>query len=108
MLTLLLLCLLADEGMWPYDRFPKDAVNQKYKFEATTEFLDHLRLASVQIGGGSGAFVSPTGLIVTNQHLISSCLGDRVKDGFYGGTELKCPGLTAGTYSDIRLVFAPE
>ena len=126
--------------MWPYNQFPKDAVSQKYKFEATTAFLDHLRLSSVQIGGGSGAFVSPNGLILTNQHLVVSCLGDRAKDGFFDG-ELKCPGLTARvllsidenskkpcegcsvvklfsggrydvyhykTYSDIRLVFAPE
>jgi hypothetical protein len=64
MLMLLLVCLLADEGMWPYNQFPKDAVNQKYKLEVTTEFLDHLRVASVQIGGGSGSFVSPNGLIL--------------------------------------------
>jgi hypothetical protein len=140
MLTLLLVCLLADEGMWPYNQFPKDAISQKYKFEATTAFLDHLRLSSVQIGGGSGAFVSPNGLILTNQHLVVSCLDDRVKDGFFDG-ELKCAGMTAKvllsidenskkacdgcsvvklfaggrydvyhykTYSDIRLVFAPE
>src|SRR3984957_14423662 len=135
MLTLLLLSLLADEGMWPYNQFPKD------KVAVTTEFLDNLRLASVQIAGGSGSFVSPSGLILTNQHLVTNCLGDRVKDGFYG--ELKCPGISARvlmsiedgqvkrgcgddcsvvklfagarydlyhykTYNDIRLVFAPE
>src|SRR5580692_10203359 len=135
MLTLLLISLLADEGMWPYNQFPKD------KVAMTTEFLDNLRLASVQIAGGSGSFVSPNGLILTNQHLVTTCLGDRVKDGFYG--ELKCPGLSARvlmsiedgqvkrgcaddcsvvklfagarydlyhykTYNDIRLVFAPE
>jgi hypothetical protein len=131
MLTLLLISLLADEGMWTYNQFPKDKVN------VTTEFLDSLRLASLQIGGGSGSFVSPNGLILTNQHLVMNCLGDRAKDGFYG--EIKCPGLTAKvlmsieegkrtgdgsvvklfaggrydlyhykTYTDIRLVFAPE
>ena len=57
MLTLLLVCLLADEGMWPYNQFPKDKVG------VTQEFLDNLRLASVQIAGGSGSFVSPSGLI---------------------------------------------
>jgi hypothetical protein len=133
MLPLFLMCLLADEGMWTYNQFPKD------KAAVTTEFLDNLRLASVRIAGGSGSFVSPSGLILTNQHLVTNCLGDRAKDGFYG--ELKCPGLSASvllsieesqkkcvddcsvvklfsggrydlyrykTYSDIRLVFAPE
>jgi hypothetical protein len=94
MLTLLLISLLADEGMWPYNQFPKD------KVAVTTEFLDNLRLASLQIAGGSGSFVSPNGLILTNQHLVTSCLGDRVKDGFYG--ELKCPGLTARVLMSIE------
>jgi hypothetical protein len=117
--------------MWPYNQFPKD------KVAVTNEFLDNLRLASVQIAGGSGSFVSPNGLILTNQHLVTSFLGEHAKDGFYG--ELKCPGMSAKvlmsieegkrtgdgsvvklfaggrydlyhykTYSDIRLVFAPE
>ena len=45
--------IFADEGMWPYNQFPKD------KVAVTTEFLDNLRLASVQVAGGSGSFVSP-------------------------------------------------
>lgn len=139
MVLLLLICLLADEGMWPYNQFPKDAIQQKYGFEATAPFLDHLRASSVRIGGGSGSFVSANGLILTNQHLIANCVGD--KDGFRGPGEKKCPGLNASvllsieenkkqcsgdctvvklfsggrydayhykTYSDIRLVFAPE
>jgi hypothetical protein len=98
MLTLLLITLLADEGMWPYNQFPKD------KVAVTTEFLDNLRLASVQIGGGSGSFVSANGLILTNQHLVTNCLGDRVKDGFYG--ELKCPGISANVLMSIEDVSA--
>jgi hypothetical protein len=96
MLMALLVCLLADEGMWPYNQFPKD------KLAVTTEFLDNLRLASIQIGGGSGSFVSPNGLILTNQHLITNCLGDRVKDGFYSAEELKCPGLSASVLMSIE------
>ena len=102
MVMLLLFCLLADEGMWPYNQFPVDAVKQKYSFDVTAAFLDHLRLASVEIGGGSGSFVSPNGLLLTNQHLVSNCLGDRAKDGFYDPTELKCPGLTAKVLLSIE------
>jgi hypothetical protein len=94
MLTWMLLTLLADEGMWTYNQFPKE------KAAVTSEFLDHLRLSSVQIAGGSGSFVSPAGLILTNQHLVKACLGDRVKDGFLG--ELKCPGLEANVLTSIE------
>ena len=70
----LALPLAADEGMWLFNQFPVDAVNQKYKFQATPEFLDSLRLASVRVAGGSGSFVSSEGLLLTNQHLVAGCL----------------------------------
>ncbi len=112
---ILLVCALvlpvaADEGMWLFNQFPKALVKEKYGVEVTDEFLDHLRLSSVRIGGGSGAFVSPNGLILTNYHVASECIS-RLKDGFYaaGGVgELKCPGMEANRYTDLRLVFAPE
>src|ERR1700689_1955224 len=90
--------LAADEGRWLFNQFPSDALDQKYKFEATPQFLENLRLASVRIAGGSGSFVSPTGLLLTNQHLVTACLGDHLKDGFHAATEtaeLPCPGLAA-------------
>jgi hypothetical protein len=91
--------------MWLYNQFPKDAVQEKYNFAVSPAFLDNLRLAAVRIPGGSASFVSPTGLLLTNQHLISGCLAklstaghDYRKDGFYAATqsgELKCDGLDA-------------
>jgi hypothetical protein len=120
---ILLVCALAlpvaaDEGMWLFNQFPKAQVKEKYGVEVTDEFLDHLRLSSVRIGGGSGAFVSSNGLILTNYHVASACISklanaehDYLRDGFYaaGGVgELKCPGMEANVYTDIRLVFAPE
>jgi hypothetical protein len=101
----LTLPLAADEGTWLLNQFPADAVKQKYNFDVTPEYLDHLRSATVRIAGGSGAFVSPRGLLLTNQHLIAGCLAklsdkqhDYVKNGFYAGSpsdELSCAGLTA-------------
>jgi hypothetical protein len=91
MVMLLLVSLLADEGMWPYNQFPADKAN--------VAFLDHLRLSSVQIGGGSGSFVSPNGLLLTNQHLVANCAG---KDAFYEPVERKCPGLTANVLLNIE------
>lgn len=105
--VLLMLCMCtapaaADEGMWLSQQFPKDAVQQKYGFEATRPFLDHLRLASVRIGGGSGAFVSPQGLLITGRHLVPGCIPGQ--DSFYAAAEsgeARCPGLDASVLVQI-------
>jgi Peptidase S46 len=77
-LTLALAVLIApakaDEGMWPFNQFPQDAVRDKHKFEATADFLDRLRLASVRIAGRSGSFVSSNGLLLTSRQAVADCL----------------------------------
>jgi hypothetical protein len=92
----------ADEGMWLFQQFPKEAVQQKYGFDATSQFLEHLRLASVRIGGGSGAFVSSHGLLLTNRHLVSGCITRQ--DSFYAAAEAdeaRCAGLQASVLVKI-------
>jgi hypothetical protein len=106
----------ADEGMWLFNQFPKDAVQEKYNFAVTPEFLDNLRLAAARIPGGSASFVSANGLMLTNQHLIAGCLAklsatghDYRKDGFYAATpagELKCDGLDASVLTAMEDVTA--
>src|SRR5579871_914483 len=46
----LALPLLADEGMWLFNQFPKDQVKQRYGFDVTDGFLEHLRLAAPRVG----------------------------------------------------------
>jgi len=93
----------ADEGMWTFDNPPLAQLKQRYGFEPGREWLDHLRLASVRfMDGGSGSFVSPEGLMITNHHVGAGCIQnvssaehDYLEDGFQAATraeELPCPG----------------
>src|SRR5216117_4099037 len=94
----------ADEGMWTFDNPPIKQFKEKYNFTPAEQWLDHIRLSSVRFNdGGSGSFVSPNGLVITNHHValgqlqkISNAQRDYVKDGFYAKTqaeELKAPDL---------------
>src|SRR5512138_226462 len=104
---------VADEGMWPYDNPPAAQLRSRYGFEPTKEWLEHLRLASVRfMDGGSGSFVSPDGLMITNHHVglrciqnVSSAGKDYVKTGFYAGArgaELACPGYEVNVLSAMQ------
>jgi hypothetical protein len=99
---------VADEGMWPFNQFPKDTVAQNHGLDVTTDFLDRLRLASVRLsGGGSGSFVSSNGLLLTNQHLVADCLRQHnlLRDGLYAAAqsaELKCSGLEVQVLAGVE------
>ncbi len=109
--------LAADEGMWTLDNPPLKQLKEKYGFEPTATWLEHIRLASVRVGdGGSGSFVSPNGLMLTNHHVargqlqkLSSAQNDYVKDGFYAPTladELSCPDLELNVLISMENVTA--
>ncbi len=67
--------VFADEGMWTFDNPPLKQWKERYNFEPSKEWLDKVRLASVRLNdGGSASFVSPNGLIITNQHVASGQL----------------------------------
>jgi hypothetical protein len=96
--------LHADEGMWTFDHLPNDLLQQRYGFAASQAWIDHLRLSSVRFNnGGSGSFVSPDGLVMTNHHVGSECIHDLssgardyMATGFYAPTreqEARCPNL---------------
>ena len=105
----------ADEGMWTFDNPPRKQWKERYNFEPSDAWFEHVRLASVRLNdGGSGSFVSPDGLMVTNQHVASGQLQkvstkekDYTKEGFYARTnddELKCPDLECNvlvSYEDV-------
>jgi hypothetical protein len=96
--------LHADEGMWTFDNLPLKPLKDKYNFIPTPQWLDHVRLSSVRLSdGGSGSFVSPHGLLMTNHHVAraqlqnnSTAQHDYLRNGFYAATEgeeMKTPNL---------------
>ena len=65
----------AEEGMWLYSNPPHQQLKDKYGFEVTDAWLDHLMKSSVRFNsGGSGSFVSADGLLLTNHHVGLDCL----------------------------------
>jgi len=107
----------AEEGMWTFDNLPLQQLAEKYNFHPTQEWLDHLRLSSVRLNdGGSGSFVSPDGLLLTNHHVArgqlqknSTADHDYVRDGFYAATpdaEMKSPDLEVNVLVGMQDVTA--
>jgi peptidase S46-like protein len=104
---------LADEGMWPFNNVPRAEIKKKYGFEVTDEWLNNVRLASVRFNnGGSGSFVSPNGLVLTNYHIVEDIVGevstpekDLAKEGFVARTraeEIKAPSLELNVLMSIE------
>jgi hypothetical protein len=107
----------ADEGMWTFDNPPLARWKDVYGFTPTREWLDRVRLSSVRfMDGGSGSFVSPDGLMLTNHHVgfqciqnISSETSDFIATGFYAGSrdrEPACPGYEVNLVTSIENVTA--
>ena len=71
----------ADEGMWTFDNPPTQRLREAYAFTPPPGWLDRIRLASVRFNdGGSGAFVSPEGLMIqpSTAEYTSEALEERV------------------------------
>ena len=93
--------VFSDEGMWTFDNPPEKQLKEKYGFEPTAEWLEHVQLSSVRfMDGGSGSFVSSEGLVLTNHHVavgqlqkMSDRKMDYVTHGFLAKShneEIKC------------------
>jgi S1-C subfamily serine protease len=105
-----------DEGMWTFNNVPREAIKQKYGFEVTDDWLQKVQLASVRFPNGSGSFVSPNGLVLTNYHIVEDAIGelssatkDYAKEGFVArnqSEELKAEGLSLDQLVSIEDVTA--
>jgi hypothetical protein len=103
----------ADEGMWLFNNPPTKHLKEKYKFEPTEKWLDHVQKSSVRFNsGGSGSFVSPDGLVMTNHHVgadalqkMSTADKNYLRDGFYAKSpaeEQKCLDLELNVLMSIE------
>jgi hypothetical protein len=106
----------ADEGMWTFNNVPREDIKQKYGFEVTDEWLHKVQLATVRFPNGTGSFVSPNGLVLTNYHIVEDTIGelstpqkDYAKEGFVArnqSEELKAEGLFLDQLVSIEDVTA--
>jgi hypothetical protein len=107
----------ADEGMWLFNNPPLKVLQEKYHFQPTAAWLEHVQKSSVRFdNGGSGSFVSPDGLVMTNHHVGADCLGKiSTKDKNYVATgfeaksnadEPKCSDLELNVLMSIEDVTA--
>ena len=105
-----------DEGMWTFNNVPRDDIKQKYGFDVTDEWLHKVQLATVRFPNGTGSFVSPNGLVLSNYHIVEDAIGelstatkDYAKEGFLARTqaeELKTEGLFLDQLISIEDVTA--
>ena len=107
--------ILKDEGMWTFDNPPASLLRAHHGWAPSRRWLDRLRLASVRFNdGGSGAFVSDSGLVLTNHHVamgqlqkMSTARRDFVKDGFYARSrraQRRCPDLECNVLVSLEEV----
>ena len=81
--------------MWLFNAPPTAQLKEKYGFEPSAAWLDHVQKSSVRFNsGGSGSFVSADGLCITNHHVGADALqkfGDEqhnyLREGFYAKTQ---------------------
>ena len=105
--------VLADEGMWTFDKLPLKHLKDTYGFEPPPGWVEHLQSSSVRFNsGGSGSFVSADGLVMTNHHVgadtlqkISTKDKDYYKTGFLAASpaeEVRAPDLELNVLVGIQ------
>ncbi len=107
----------ADEGMWTLTDLPRARLEKKYGFAPSEQWVRHVQLSSLRVGGGcSASFVSPQGLMMTNHHCSMGCFEelsnpqrDILRSGFLAsdrGSELRCTTMELSQLLSVEDVTA--
>ena len=99
--------------MWLFNNLPRKQLADKYEFDPTPEWTEHVMKSSVRFNsGGSGSFVSSTGLVLTNHHVgadalqkLSNAGHDYYQEGFLAKTqveEIRAPDLELNVLQSIE------
>ena len=107
----------ADDGMWLLNNPPLAQLKERYGFEPSPAWLEHVQKSAVRFNnGGSGSFASADGLVITNHHVAADAIyklstkeRDLLKDGFLAKSraeELKCVDLELNVLMSIEDVTA--
>lgn len=102
-----------DEGMWLFNDPPRKVLKERYGFEPTDQWMEHIQKSSVRFNsGGSGSFVSEEGLVMSNHHVgadaiqkLSTQEKNYLRDGFHAKTreeEVRCVDLELNVLMSIE------
>ncbi len=90
-----------DSGkMWTFEYPPLDYLRETYGFEADEAWFRHARLGALRIPGCTASFVSPRGLVATNNH----CAREDIEAVSLEGEDLLTDGFYAESMEDERPV----
>lgn len=107
----------AAEGMWTLDNLPRAQLQATYQFDPDDAWIHKVMHASLRLAQGcSAAFVSPTGLVLTNHHCAQRCIEaistprrNFIEKGFLALSpqkEVSCPDLEINQLQEITDVTA--
>ena len=101
----------ADEGMWTFDNFPRERMQEDLGWAPDQAWLDGVMAATARMPGCSTSNVSGDGLMLTNHHCVISCVtalstteANFIQDGFQARIreeEMRCPNMNIDVLTGI-------